>query len=98
VRRGSLNLRVIVDSRRQGLRPEYFGVPVCCVFYLPDARMRRRIVRLSICGAESELTAVSHEYSSMKFAMFFMAEYANMIMLVRGDVVVSGGWTSPSAT
>jgi len=47
--------------------------------------------------AESELTAGYHtEYSSMKFAMFFMAEYANMIMVgCVATLLFLGGWTSP---
>ena len=47
--------------------------------------------------AESELTAGYHtEYSSMKFAMFFMAEYANMITVgCVATLLFFGGWTSP---
>ena len=47
--------------------------------------------------AESELTAGYHtEYSSMKFAMFFMAEYANMITVgCVATLLFLGGWTSP---
>ncbi len=47
--------------------------------------------------AESELAAGYHtEYSSMKFAMFFMAEYANMIMVgCVATLLFLGGWTSP---
>jgi NADH-quinone oxidoreductase subunit H len=47
--------------------------------------------------AESELTAGYHtEYSSMKFAMFFMAEYGNMIMVgCVASLLFLGGWTSP---
>jgi NADH-quinone oxidoreductase subunit H len=47
--------------------------------------------------AETELTAGYHtEYSSMKFAMFFMAEYANMITVsCVATLLFLGGWTSP---
>jgi NADH-quinone oxidoreductase subunit H len=47
--------------------------------------------------AESELTAGYHtEYSSMKFAMFFMAEYGNMITVgCVATLLFFGGWTSP---
>ena len=47
--------------------------------------------------AESELTGGYHtEYSSMKFAMFFMAEYANMINVgCVATLLFFGGWTSP---
>ena len=47
--------------------------------------------------AESELTGGYHtEYSSMKFAMFFMAEYANMITVgCVATLLFLGGWTSP---
>ena len=47
--------------------------------------------------AESELTGGYHtEYSSMKFAMFFMAEYGNMITVgCVATLMFLGGWTSP---
>jgi NADH-quinone oxidoreductase subunit H len=47
--------------------------------------------------AESELTGGYHtEYSSMKFAMFFMAEYGNMITVgCVATLLFLGGWTSP---
>src|SRR5713101_1835189 len=47
--------------------------------------------------AETELVAGYHtEYSSMKFAMFFMAEYANMINVAAvATTLFLGGWQSP---
>ncbi|MDH7516500.1 MAG: NADH-quinone oxidoreductase subunit H [Bacteroidota bacterium] len=50
--------------------------------------------------ADSELVSGYHtEYSSMKFAMFFMAEYANMLLVsLVVSVVFLGGWYSPYGT
>ncbi len=50
--------------------------------------------------AESELVSGYHtEYSSMKFAMFFMAEYANMLLVsMVASIVFFGGWQTPYGT
>jgi NADH-quinone oxidoreductase subunit H len=47
--------------------------------------------------AESELVAGYHtEYSAMKFAMFFMAEYANMVTVAcLATLMFFGGWLGP---
>jgi NADH-quinone oxidoreductase subunit H len=50
--------------------------------------------------AETELVAGYHtEYSAMKFAMFFMAEYANMITVAcLATLLFLGGWHGPHAS
>jgi NADH-quinone oxidoreductase subunit H len=70
---------------------------VAFFIYLISAFAETNRTPFDLPEAESELTAGYHtEYSSMKFAMFFMAEYANMIMVgCVATVLFLGGWTSP---
>jgi NADH-quinone oxidoreductase subunit H len=101
LRAGSLNLRVIVESQaRKGLLTWnlFGGLQVVAFFvYLMAAYAETNRSPFDLPEAESELTAGYHtEYSSMKFAMFFMAEYANMIMVgCVATLLFLGGWTSP---
>ena len=101
LRAGSLNLRVIVEQQAtKGIASwNIFGGCQFVAFfiYLMAAYAETNRSPFDLPEAESELTGGYHtEYSSMKFAMFFMAEYANMITVgCVATLLFLGGWTSP---
>ena len=101
LRAGSLNLRLIVEQQAtKGMATwNIFGgfQFVAFFIYLMAAYAETNRAPFDLPEAESELVAGYHtEYSSMKFAMFFMAEYANMIMVgCVATLLFLGGWTSP---
>ena len=101
LRAGSLNLRVIVEQQgTKGMLTWYLfgGFQFVAFFiYLTAAFAESNRSPFDLPEAESELTGGYHtEYSSMKFAMFFMAEYANMITVgCVATLMFLGGWTSP---
>jgi len=101
LRAGSLNLRVIVDSQSRygALSWNIFGGLQFVAFfvYLMSAYAETNRSPFDLPEAETELVAGYHtEYSSMKFAMFFMAEYANMITVgCVATLMFFGGASSP---
>jgi len=101
LRAGSLNLRTIVEQQatRGIVTWNIFGGCQFVAFfiYLMAAYAETNRSPFDLPEAESELTGGYHtEYSSMKFAMFFMAEYANMINVgCVATLLFLGGWTSP---
>ncbi|HUD23563.1 MAG TPA: NADH-quinone oxidoreductase subunit NuoH [Acidobacteriaceae bacterium] len=100
LRAQSLNLRVIVDSQATlgMLSWNIFGgfQFVAFFIYLMAAFAETNRAPFDLPEAENELVAGYHtEYSSMKFAMFFMAEYANMITVsCVATLLFLGGATS----
>jgi NADH-quinone oxidoreductase subunit H len=99
---GSFSLRAIVDSQsgvfweiipRWNVFPQFIGF-FC---YLMAAYAETNRIPFDLPEAETELVAGYHtEYSSMKFAMFFMAEYANMITVAcLATLLFFGGWHGP---
>lgn len=101
LRAGTFNLRSIVEQQAQRgfLTWNVFGGLQFVAFfiYLMAAFAETNRAPFDLPEAESELTGGYHtEYSSMKFAMFFMAEYANMINVgCVATLLFLGGWTSP---
>jgi len=101
MRAGSFNLRTIVEQQAtKGIVTwNIFGgfQFVAFFIYLMAAYAETNRSPFDLPEAESELTGGYHtEYSSMKFAMFFMAEYANMINVgCVATLLFLGGWTSP---
>ena len=101
IRAGSLRLRDIVDIQgTHGMLSwnVFGGFQIIAFFiYLISAYAETNRAPFDLVEAESELTGGYHtEYSSMKFAMFFMAEYANMITVgCVATLLFFGGWTSP---
>ncbi len=101
LRAGSLRLRDIVGSQSAhgALSWNVFGglQIVAFLIYLLSAYAETNRSPFDLPEAESELTAGYHtEYSSMKFAMFFMAEYANMLTVACvATLLFLGGASSP---
>jgi NADH-quinone oxidoreductase subunit H len=101
LRAGSFNLRAIVEQQAEKgiVTWNIFGGLQFIGFfiYLMAAYAETNRAPFDLPEAESELTGGYHtEYSSMKFAMFFMAEYANMITVgCVATLLFLGGWTSP---
>ena len=101
LRSGSLRLRDIVDTQSTHgiLSWNVFGgfQFVAFFIYLMAAYAETNRAPFDLPEAESELVAGYHtEYSSMKFAMFFMAEYANMITVACvATLMFFGGASSP---
>ena len=101
LRAGSLKLRAIVNSQgaHGALSWNVLGgfQIIGFVVYLISAYAETNRSPFDLPEAESELVAGYHtEYSSMKFAMFFMAEYANMITVsCVATLLFFGGASSP---
>ncbi|MGB8013521.1 MAG: NADH-quinone oxidoreductase subunit NuoH [Terriglobales bacterium] len=93
---GSLSLRDIVDAQRH-LHWNIFLQPVAFVVYLISAYAETNRAPFDLPEAESELVAGYHtEYSAMKFAMFFVAEYSNMVTVAcLATLMFFGGWLGP---
>jgi len=94
----SLNLREIVLHQQGGLHQWYF-LPLFPLFmvYLVAGVAETNRAPFDVAEGESEIVAGFHvEYSGMGFALFFLAEYANMILIATLTVVLFlGGWLSP---
>jgi len=78
---------------RWNVIPQFVGF---IVFFVSGFAETNRIP-FDLPEAETELVAGYHtEYSAMKFAMFFMAEYANMITVACvATLLFLGGWSGP---
>ena len=100
---GSFSLREIVDSQGGvfwGFIPRwniFHGQEIAFFIYLCSAYAETNRIPFDLPEAETELVAGYHtEYSAMKFAMFFMAEYANMITVgCLATLLFLGGWHGP---
>ncbi|MEW6734351.1 MAG: NADH-quinone oxidoreductase subunit NuoH [Acidobacteriota bacterium] len=99
---GSLDLVDIVKQQSGtwlGFIPKWNIItqPIGFIIFLIAAIAETNRVPFDLPEAETELVAGFHtEYSSMKFAMFFMAEYANMITAsAMATVLFLGGWLGP---
>ncbi len=103
---GTLSLRHIVESQlgwwHLGGVPvlphwNIFVQPVGFLLYFTAAVAETNRVPFDLPEGETELVGGFHtEYSSFKFAMFFMAEYANMVTVsCLATILFLGGWSGP---
>jgi NADH-quinone oxidoreductase subunit H len=95
---GSLNLSAIVEAQ-SGSFLTWFWLPLLPLFgvyYISGVAETNR-APFDVAEGESEIVAGFHvEYSGMAFAIFFLAEYANMVLIAMlTTLLFFGGWLSP---
>jgi NADH-quinone oxidoreductase subunit H len=105
IQAGTLDLAKIVEQQSgwYGFKWNVFNGPMflpCMIafgIYLISAIAETNRVPFDLPEAETELVAGFHtEYSSLKFALFFMAEYVNMMTVsVLATTLFLGGWNGP---
>ena len=95
---GSLNLGDIVNSQSGSLL-HWFWIPLFPLFviYFISGVAETNRAPFDVAEGESEIVAGFHiEYGGMAFSVFFMAEYANMVLIsVLSAIMFCGGWLSP---
>jgi len=95
---GSLNLVDIVQAQ-QGSVLHWFWLPLFPLFmvYFISGVAETNRAPFDVAEGESEIVAGFHvEYSGMAFAVFFLAEYANMILIAALTALMfMGGWLTP---
>jgi len=91
----SMQMSAIVEA--QSTIWNVFWMPVAAIIYLICATAETNRAPFDIPEAESELVAGFHtEYSGMRFALFFLAEYSNMFIVTAvATTLFFGGWKSP---
>jgi NADH-quinone oxidoreductase subunit H len=97
---GSLNLGEITEAQA-GPDNHWFLLPLFPLFlvYFISGVAETNRAPFDVAEGESEIVAGFHvEYSGVAFAIFFLAEYANMILIAAlTSVMFFGGWDSPFA-
>jgi len=95
---GSLNLGDIVRAQSGGFFSWFLIplLPLAVVYFISGVAETNR-APFDVAEGESEIVAGFHvDYSGMAFAVFFLAEYANMIMIAAlTSIMFLGGWLSP---
>jgi NADH-quinone oxidoreductase subunit H len=95
---GSLNLGEIVAGQQGAVYQWYFIplFPLFLIYFISGVAETNR-APFDVAEGESEIVAGFHvEYSAMTFSVFFLAEYANLILIsILSALMFLGGWLSP---
>ncbi|QKK01783.1 MAG: NADH-quinone oxidoreductase subunit NuoH [Pseudomonadota bacterium] len=97
---GTLNLTAIVEAQSGSILTWYWLplLPLFVIYFVSGVAETNRLP-FDVAEGESEIVAGFHvEYSGAGFAVFFLAEYANMILVsALASLLFMGGWLSPFA-